>query len=70
MTSEFRPTAAPDAEESDIDPSAYEAEVERLLALPRTDENDQAIALSQEVVGMLTRARSLLDEGDVPDSEM
>ncbi|KAK4702283.1 hypothetical protein P7C70_g3943, partial [Phenoliferia sp. Uapishka_3] len=67
--SDFIPSPLADAEESDIDPSSYEAEVARLTALPPSAENDANIRLSREVMDMLTRGRRLLDEGDLPENE-
>lgn len=53
-------------EESDIDPSQYRNELDRLRALPAQDEaTSEAIQFNEEVLELLTRARSLLDEGDL-----
>ena len=48
---------------------AYEIELERLRSLPNSDEHERMMKLTTDAYEMIRRAKRLLEEGDVLDSE-
>lgn len=63
------PTAISEGEESDIDPLQYQTELERLLALeePLDEEGEEEVRHNREVFGQLTRAKEMLEQGELSD---
>lgn len=55
------------AAESDIDPSQYREELDRLLREEGTEANDEEVRFNREVLDMLQRAKNLLGEGELED---
>lgn len=69
LHSGFMSKAGNDEEESDIDPLQYRTELERLLALeePLDEAGEEDVRFNREVFGQLTRAKEMLEQGELSD---
>ena len=64
----FAPSSDPEGSESDIDPEIYRDELKALLASsPNGREEEEKIKFNRSVIDSLTRAKELLEEGELDD---